>query len=159
MVQLRIYVSFRKAIRRLSYEEKGMLFDAMLAYAEDKTLLPLTGRADAIWDFVQETLDSQHTAYENKCSGAEKARDKKNPLIAVDIKANQGESTQDNLSYDMSYQDQIQDQIQEKKRYSQEKKPHQKRVSNFQERKVSEDDFKDLYLDLNQEIAYERSGQ
>ena len=31
MVQLRIFVSFRKEIRRLSYEEKGQLLDAMLA--------------------------------------------------------------------------------------------------------------------------------
>ena len=161
MVQLRIYCSFRKAIRRLTLEEKGMLFDAMLAYAEDKTLLPLEGKADAIWDFVQEMLDAQHHAYENKCVGAEKARDKKNPLIDVDIKSNQGESTQVNLSNDMSchdhIQDQIQDQIQEKKYYSQEKK---RRKREFDQRSVTNDDFKDLFVDLDElEQKYIEEGK
>lgn len=159
MVQLRIYCSFRKAIRRLSLEEKGMLFDAMLAYADDKTLLPLEGKADAIWDFVQEMLDAQHHAYENKCVGAEKARDKKNPLIDIDIKSNQGESTQVNLSYDMSCHDQIQDQVQiqkqDKLNYSQDKKPRRERKSNFQERKVTDEDFRDLFLNLDEEEANE----
>lgn len=154
MVQLRIYVNFRKSIRRLSYEEKGQLFDAMLAYAEDKTLLPLSGRADAIWDFVQEALDAQHQAYENKVVGAEKAREKKNPLINVDINSNQEESKQDNLSNNITchdhIQDQIQEQIQDKKYYSQEKKQRKKR--DFNERSVTDADFSDLFLDLNKEI-------
>jgi len=203
MVQLRIYVNFRKAIRRLSYEEKGMLFDAMLAYAEDKTLLPLEGKADAIWDFVQELLDAQHSAYENKCAGAEKARIRKNPLIDIDINANQSESTQDNLSY-LKKQIQIKEQIKdkEKKRVSgnkfrapsleevkaycsergnkvnaeqfvsfyeskgwkvgtsgmkdwkaavrtwEQRDQQPKRKSDFAERTVTDDDFKDLFLPL-----------
>lgn len=150
MVQLRIYVNFRKSIRRLSYEEKGQLFDAMLAYAEDKTLLPLSGRADAIWDFVQEALDAQHQAYENKVVGAEKAREKKNPLINVDINSNQEESRQDNLSNNITCHDHIQEQIQDKKYYSQEKKQRKKR--DFKERSVTDDDFKDLFLPLDEEI-------
>ena len=68
MVQLRIFVSFRKEIRRLSYEEKGQLLDAMLAYAEDKTLLPLTGKADVLWDVIQERIDAQHNSYEKMCA-------------------------------------------------------------------------------------------
>ena len=120
MQQLRIFTSFRKSLKRFSDEEKGQLFEAMLAYAEDKTLLPLEGKADAIWDFVQEMLDAQHKAYENKCAGAEKARDKKEPLINVDIKSNQGESTQVNLISHRSNIE-VQEQVQVQDKLSQEK--------------------------------------
>ena len=162
MVQLRIFVSLRKEIRRLSYEEKGQLLDAMLAYAEDKTLLPLSGKADVLWDVIQERIDAQHKAYEKMCEVNKQNIKKRYESLRTDT--DRYESKQDNLSLSNfevqeQVQVQVQEQVQDKKRYSKEKKPAKKRVSNFQERKVSEDDFKDLYLDLNQEIAYERSGQ
>ena len=162
MVQLRIFVSLRKEIRRLSYEEKGQLLDAMLAYAEDKTLLPLSGKADVLWDVIQERIDAQHKAYEKMCEVNKQNIKKRYESLRTDT--DRYESKQDNLSLSNfevqeQVQVQVQEQVQDKKRYSKEKKPHQKRVSDFSERKVTEDDFKDLYLDLNQEIAYERSGQ
>lgn len=164
MVQLRIFVNLRKEIRRLSYEEKGMLLDAMLAYAEDKTLLPLSGKADVLWDVIQERIDAQHASYEEKCANLSKARDQNpcnNKLIPgnKDLTSGEVNLSLSNFEVQEQVQVQVQEQVQDKKRYSKEKKPPRKRVSNFQERKVSEDDFKDLYLDLNQEIAYERSGQ
>ena len=63
---------------------------------------------------------------------------------------------EDNLSlcnFDVQEQEQVQvkvqEQVQDKKRYSKEKKPAKKRVSNFPERQVTDEDFKDLFLDLN----------
>ena len=158
MVQLRIFVNFRNALKPFTDAEKGRLFDAMLAYADDKTVLPLSGNERFIWDLVKETLDAQHSAYENKCAGAEKARDKKNPLINVDIKGNQGESTQDNLSLsNFEVQDQVQVQVQEKKNYSQEKKP---RKREFDQRSVTNDDFKDLFVNLDElEQKYIEEGK
>lgn len=160
MVQLRIYVNFRKSIRRLSYEEKGQLFDAMLAYAEDETLLPLSGRADAIWDFVQQMLDAQHKAYEAKCENMIKARGQNpcnNELKSANKKQSIGnnelKSVEDNLSlsnFEVQEQVQIQEQIQDKKYYSQEKKQRKKR--DFEERSVTDEDFKDLFLPLDEEI-------
>ena len=156
MVQLRIYVSFRKAIKRLTYAEKGMLLDAMLAYAEDKSLLPLEGRADAIWDFVQEMLDAQHKAYANKCESIAKARERSaeismksdvNSMISDDNSMRTGE---DNLTY-LKNQIQIQNQIQDKKSNSKEKKTHS-RKRDYKERSVTDDDFKDLFLPLDEEI-------
>lgn len=154
MVQLRIYVSFRKAIKRLSYEEKGMLLDAMLAYAEDKSLLPLEGRADAIWDFVQEMLDAQHKAYASKCESIARARERSaeismrsddDSMVSDDNNMITGEV---NLTY-LKNQIQIQKQKQDKINNSKDKK---KRKRDFSERSVTDDDFKDLFLPLDEEI-------
>lgn len=104
MVQLRIFVSLRKEIRRLSYEEKGQLLDAMLAYAEDKTLLPLSGKADVIWDVIQERIDAQHNSYEKMCAVNKKNIQKRYESLRTDT--NRYESSQ--------IQVQVQDQIQVK---------------------------------------------
>lgn len=118
MQQLRIFTSFRKAIRRLSPEEKGQLFDAMLAYADDKTLLPLTGRADAIWDFVQEMLDAQHASYERQCAVNKKNIEKRYESLRTDT--NCYESKQVNLSLS-NFDVQGQEQVQVQDKLSQEK--------------------------------------
>lgn len=159
MVQLRIYVNFRKSIRRLSYEEKGQLFDAMLAYAEDKTLLPLSGRADAIWDFVQVLLDAQWGSYDDKCKNLSSAREQ-NPKNNKELISDNSELTsdnselisgEDNLSLNnIEVQEKIKEKIKDKKYYSQEKKQRKKR--DFKERSVTDADFSDLFLDLNKEI-------
>ena len=156
MVQLRIFVNFRNALKPFSDDEKGRLFDAMLAYAEDKTVLPLPGNERFIWDWVKETLDAQHESYEAKCSNMSKAR-ANNPCNNDSLLGNKDQMIgEDNLSlsnFDVQEQEQVQvkvqEQVQDKKRYSKEKKPAKKRVSNFPERQVTDEDFKDLFLDLN----------
>ena len=123
MVQLRIFVSFRKEIRRLSYEEKGQLLDAMLAYAEDKTLLPLTGKADVLWDVIQERIDAQQASYDEKCRNIEKGRtvlqnNKLSHMINDESHMNliRGE---DNLSlHNFEVQEQVQVQVQEQDKSS-----------------------------------------
>ena len=149
MVQLRLYVSFRNVIKRLSYEEKGMLLDAMLAYAEDKTLLPLEGKADVMWDYVQEMLDAQHKAYTDKCASIEEARRKRldSNMKSTDINM---KSREDNLSYDMTYQKQIQKQKQDKKISSH---SYRVRKRNFVEHDPPTDEqLQDIFLDLNKEV-------
>jgi hypothetical protein len=117
MVQLRIFVSFRKEIRRLSYEEKGQLLDAMLAYAEDKTLLPLTGKADVLWDVIQERIDAQHNSYEKMCAVNKENIKKRYESLRTDT--DRYEPKQDNLSLlksNVQVQEQVkvQEQVQDK---------------------------------------------
>lgn len=156
MVQLRIFVSLRKEIRRLSYEEKGQLLDAMLAYAEDKTLLPLSGKADVIWDVIQERIDAQHNSYEKMCAVNKKNIQKRYESLRTDT--NRYESKQDNLSLsNVQVQDQVQVQEQEKINYSQDKK---RRKRDYDQRHVTNDDFKDLFVNLDElEQKYIEEGK
>ena len=155
MVQLRIFVTLRKEIKRLSYEEKGQLLDAMLAYAEDKTLLPLSGKADVLWDVIQERIDAQHNSYEKMCAVNKKNIQKRYESLRT--ATDRYESKQDNLTLsNLKVQEQVQEQ--EKLNYSQDKKRRRERKSNFQERKVTDEDFKDLFLNLDEEEANESNG-
>lgn len=115
MVQLRIFVSFRKEIRRLSYEEKGQLLDAMLAYAEDKTLLPLTGKADVLWDVIQERIDAQHNSYEKMCAVNKENIKKRYESLRTDTdryEPKQVNLTSSNLKEQVQVQ--VQEQVQDK---------------------------------------------
>ena len=154
MVQLRIFVNFRNALKPFTDAEKGRLFDAMLAYADDKTVLPLSGNERFIWDLVKETLDAQHNAYEHQCAVNKKNRGNESSRIVT----NRHESSQDNLSLsNFEVQDQVQVQVQEKKNYSQEKKP---RKREFDQRSVTNDDFKDLFINLDElEKKYIEEGK
>lgn len=147
MVQLRLYVSFRNVIKRLSYEEKGMLLDAMLAYAEDKTLLPLEGKADVIWDFVQEMLDAQHKAYTEKCASISEARKKRLDSNMKSTDSNM-KSREDNLSL---HNIEIQKQIQKQDKLNKSRNGGRERKSNFPEHDPpSEQDLKDFFLNLGE---------
>ena len=157
MVQLRIFVSFRKEIRRLSYEEKGQLLDAMLAYAEDKTLLPLTGKADVLWDVIQERIDAQHASYEDKCHNMEKAREQ-NPCNNKLISANKDQlsankeliSAEDNLSlHNFEVQEQVQVQVQE-----QDKSSNKREIKRFAPPSVQ--DVTDYCLERGSSVDPER---
>ena len=138
MVQLRIYTSLRKEIRRLSFEEKGMLLDAMLAYAEDKTLLPLSGKADVLWDVIQERIDAQHEAYDQRCAINKQNITKR--YESYPKSTNRYESKQVNLTSNTSTNTNTNiSQVTNKKR----------KKRDFEERSVTDADFKDLFLDLN----------
>lgn len=139
MVQLRIYTSLRKEIRRLSYEEKGMLLDAMLAYAEDKSLLPLSGKADVIWDIIQERIDAQHEAYDQRCAVNKQNITKR--YESYPKSTNRYESKEVNLTLNTSTNTNT--------NINQVTKVKKRKKRDFEERSVTDMDFKDLFLDLN----------
>ena len=145
MVQLRIYTSLRKEIRRLSYEEKGMLLDAMLAYAEDKSLLPLSGKADVIWDIIQERIDAQHSAYDHQCAVNKRNRNESSRIVT-----NRHESSQVNLTLNTSTNTNT--------NINQVTKVKKRKKRDFEERSVTDADFKDLFLDLNEGGANDKSN-
>ena len=118
MVQLRIFVNFRNALKPFSDDEKGRLFDAMLAYAEDKTVLPLPGNERFIWGWVKGTLDAQHESYEAKCESAKKARDDRSQNKNSEIRNKILKSEEDNLSLSNI---EVQEQVQVQDKLSQEK--------------------------------------
>ena len=68
-----IYFSFHSALKRLSHEEKGVLFDAILDYGETGTLPELDGVLGVCWDFIQPMLDKDAEAYRKKCERAKKS--------------------------------------------------------------------------------------
>lgn len=148
MVQLRIYTSLRKEIRRLSYEEKGMLLDAMLAYAEDKSLLPLSGKADVIWDIIQERIDAQHEAYDQRCAVNKQNITKR--YESYPKSTNRYESKEVNLTLNTSTNTNT--------NINQVTKVKKRKKRDFEERSVTDADFKDLFLDLNKGGANDKSN-
>ena len=68
-----IYFSFHSALKRLSYEEKGVLFDAILDYGETGALPELDGVLGVCWDFIQPVIDKDAEAYRRKCERAKKS--------------------------------------------------------------------------------------
>ena len=147
MVQLRIYVSFRKALKALSDDEKGRLFDAMLAYAEDKTVSPLPGNERFLWPVVMDTLDAQHKSYDEKCASISEARKKRldSNMKSTDFNM---KSREDNLSL---HNIEIQKQIQKQDKLNKSRNCGRERKSNFSEHDPpSEQDLKDFFLNLGE---------
>lgn len=68
-----LYFSLRLALKRLSYEEKGILFDAILDYGETGALPELDGVLGVCWDFIQPVIDKDAEAYRRKCERAKKS--------------------------------------------------------------------------------------
>ena len=68
-----IYFSFRSALKRLSHEEKGVLFDAILDYGETGAPPELDGVLGVCWDFIQPVIDKDAEAYRRKCERAKKS--------------------------------------------------------------------------------------
>lgn len=66
-----LYFSMRACLKRLSLEEKGALFEAILDYAEHDIAPDLDEKLMIAWDFVQPQIDRDRDAYQKKC---EKAR-------------------------------------------------------------------------------------
>lgn len=72
MKYLKIFTTFKKNIQRLSDEECGRLFRAMLEYAETGEDVELEGREDVVWPIAQEQIDNCREAYESKAGAARK---------------------------------------------------------------------------------------
>lgn len=71
MKYLKVWVSFREALKEYSDAEKGRLFDAMLAYAADGTEPYFSGNEKYIWGAAKQNIDATREASEKrKVSGA-----------------------------------------------------------------------------------------
>lgn len=68
-----IYFSLRPAIKRLTLEEKGALFEAILDYAQSGVYPDFDGVLGICWDFVQPLIDADGASYRDKCEKAKKA--------------------------------------------------------------------------------------
>ena len=68
-----LYFSLRPAIKRLTLEEKGALFEAILDYAQNGVYPDFDGVLGIGWDFVQPLIDADGEAYRDKCEKAKKA--------------------------------------------------------------------------------------
>ena len=60
------YFDIRPCIKRLTFEEKGVLFEAILDYAELGVVPELDGVLGVAWDFIQPKLDRDSGQYDRK---------------------------------------------------------------------------------------------
>lgn len=85
-----IYFDIRPALKMLSLEEKGQLFDAIMDYSELGDVPELEGMLGMAWTFIQPKLDRDGETY--KKNGLRKrysayirwARDKGNPELSFE---------------------------------------------------------------------------
>ena len=75
-----IYFEVRACLSQMSTEEKGQLFEAILAYGEDGVLPDFTGGLQIAWSFIQQRIDFDQKKYEAKCERARSAREVKDLL-------------------------------------------------------------------------------
>lgn len=61
-----LYFDLRPALRRLSPEERGLLFEAILDYGEHGVLPEFDGGLGIAWDFIQPRIDQDAMRYEEK---------------------------------------------------------------------------------------------
>lgn len=59
-----LYFEVRPALRRLSDEEKGRLFEAILDYGENSILPIFDGCLGVAWDFIQPRIDADSQRYQ-----------------------------------------------------------------------------------------------
>ncbi len=68
-----LYFDVRKCLKRFSIEDKGMLFEAILDYAELGVLPDFDGALGVAWDFIQPKIDRDREAYEKRSERGAKA--------------------------------------------------------------------------------------
>lgn len=79
-----LYFDIRPCLKRLSTQEKGILFEAILDYGEFGAVPELEGQLGVAWDFIQPRLDRDRERYEEisrKRTEAIKARWDKNRCV------------------------------------------------------------------------------
>ena len=59
-----IYFELRQCMQRLSYAEKGELFDALLLYGETGRVPALSERLAVVWPLLQMKLDQDKKRYD-----------------------------------------------------------------------------------------------
>ena len=62
-----IYFDIAHSINRLSNEERGILFSAIMEYGEFGTVPALDGMLAMAWDFIRPRLDRDAKKYEETC--------------------------------------------------------------------------------------------
>lgn len=79
-----LYFDVRPCLKRLTAEEKGILFEAILDYGEFGLLPEIEGSLGVAWDFIQPRLDRDRERYEEisqKRTAAINSRWEKNRAI------------------------------------------------------------------------------
>lgn len=66
------YHSYRKKVAKLSDQEVGRLFRALLEYSENGETKELTGRESIAFDFIADDIDRQKQAYQDRCEQSKK---------------------------------------------------------------------------------------
>lgn len=85
-----LWFDLRPCLKRLSHEEKGLLFECILDYAEYGAVPELEGMTGVAWDFIRPRIDRDAERYEevveNKRRAARKRWDKQEeePLTDAD---------------------------------------------------------------------------
>lgn len=72
-----LYFDVRPSLRRLSLEEKGRLFEAILDYGEQGEPPQFDGMLGIAWDFIQPRLDIDAERYDQRCRQAQEAAQKR----------------------------------------------------------------------------------
>ena len=73
MTYLKVFTDFRELMEPLNAEEKGRLFEAMLAYAMDGAEVALEGNERFLWPVARRTIDQEAAAYESKVEASRTA--------------------------------------------------------------------------------------
>lgn len=68
-----VYFSIRPSLKRLTLEEKGALFEAILDYGQTGVLPDFDDVLGIAWDFIQPLIDADGEAYQAKCEKAKQA--------------------------------------------------------------------------------------
>ena len=138
MKYLKIFTDFVIDMEILTYEERGRLFTAMLEYAANGSASALAGNERYVWGTAKKQIDAQRKSYESKCESAGNARGHRN----------QNKNSEINMK---SEEEQEQDKEQEQNKNTIKRNPRSRRKRDFKERSVTDEDFKDLFLNLDNE--------
>ena len=72
-----LYFDLRPSLKRLSLEDKGLLFESILNYAQYGELPELDGMTGIAWDFIQPRIDRDAERYEEITESRRKAARKR----------------------------------------------------------------------------------
>lgn len=62
-----MYTDYLKHVQKLSMEQRGMLFTAILCYASGEQIPDMDAATDMAFSFIQEQIDRDNAAYADKC--------------------------------------------------------------------------------------------
>ena len=89
---------YLKKMAKLTDEEVGRLFRALMVYHATGEAADLDGRESIAFDFIREDIDKAEDAYQKKCDQARENRRKGLTSEATDVNARQRPSTAVNVS-------------------------------------------------------------
>lgn len=62
-----MYAKYLRNIKKLTLEQRGLLFTAILSYASDQEIPELDAATDMAFSFIQEQMDRDYEVYLEKC--------------------------------------------------------------------------------------------